>query len=192
MKKFLLAIVLAFGMAHADDDMMMQSAATYHKIMGEYSGTAQLVGNAQGILIFPSIKKIGLIVGGMYGKGTALVRSGAGWSAYPAELSNASIGAQIGYEDNGLVMYLMDAKLIDDMRSSKLKLGADVTATIAEASANLGSMNVFNRDMYVFMDKSGAFAGVSLGGVVIAIAGDQPESGGTGYSTLMNVINSGR
>ena len=79
MKKFLLVFLSLFvfaSFAKADDgkELMLSSTHAYYSVMDEYIGVETLLAKSKAILIFPTVKKIGFIVGGMYGKGVALVK----------------------------------------------------------------------------------------------------------------------
>ena len=67
----------------------------------------------QGIAVFPSVKKAGLLVGGQWGRGVLSAKStkSGTWSA-PAflTLTGGSIGAQIGGEAVDLVLVIVDER----------------------------------------------------------------------------------
>lgn len=192
MKKILVVFIALFfiNFLNADDDstLILKSSGAYSSIMQQYTGQSKLVKNSSAILIYPSVKKMGFVIGGMFGKGVALIRENGNLVPYYSEISNASLGLQIGYEDNGTIIFVMDPKLVDSMRRSKFSVGADVTASIWKASANIGSINVFSKQMYIFMDKSGVFAGISIGGSVISI-NNKLNSNGYELESLINTIN---
>ena len=126
----------------------------------------------------------------MYGSGVAVYKNGENYTINGAEITNASLGLQIGYEDNYLIIFVMSDKIVDNMRKSEIKLGGDVTALAGNASANLGTLNAFSKDMYVYTNKSGVFLGASLGGVVLSSNNSvvyEPHS--YGFENLISVIN---
>lgn len=189
MKKILVLLLFVLNFSFAKDDILLSSASAYKVVMGENPQTSTLVSKARAILIFPSVKKVGFVVGGMYGEGVALIKNGYTYSAYKAEISNGSLGFQIGYEDNAMIIYVMKDELLNAMRKSEITLSADATATAVSASANIGTINAFTRDIYAYVEKSGVFVGVSLGGSVLSI--DQSvaySSGSNAYQTLMNYV----
>jgi len=189
MKKFLVLLCFVLNFSHANEEMLLSSANAFKVVMGSNTTTTSLVNNAKAIIIFPSVKKIGFVVGGMYGEGIAMMKNGLTYNIYKAEISNGSLGFQIGYEDNYMVAFVMTDKLVESMIKSQLTLSADATASIMNASANIGTMDAFTRDIYVYVTKSGVFAGVSLGGSVISI--NQGVAYGTssyGGQTLLNYV----
>lgn len=194
MKKFLLTVLSLFvfvSFAKADDgkELMLSSTHAYYSVMNEYIGVETLLAKSKAILIFPTVKKIGFIVGGMYGKGVALIKKNGEFIPYTVTLTNGSIGFQIGYEDNSLIFYVLSDKILNSMLGSDFSLGGDVTATVAGASASLGNMDVFTKDIYAFTNKSGVFVGVSLGGGVISIDQNNGlDMNSAPYKSLVNVV----
>jgi hypothetical protein len=189
MRKILILLFLFLNLSFAKDNILLSSASAFKIVMGQNPQTSVLVSKARAILIFPSVKKVGFVIGGMYGEGVALVKSGGGYNAFKAEITDGSLGFQIGYEDNYLVMFIMDEKLVQNMKKSEITLSADATATAVTASANIGTIDAFTRDMYVYVDKSGIFAGVSLGGSVVSInTGKTYNTNSHEYQILMSYV----
>lgn len=192
MKKILAILVLVIGALNAaNEEILLDSANAYLITMDKVSQRAELVDRSKAIVIFPTVKKAGFIVGGLYGRGVAMIKNSAGgWSIVKAEIANGSIGFQIGYESNYMVLFVMNDKTLDSMLKSNLKLGADATASIFHASASVGAIDVFDKDIYAYTSKSGAFAGVSLGGFVLNIEADSVYSSSVyGYDNLIKSIN---
>src|SRR5215472_744257 len=92
-----------------------------------------LLDKAECVVVYPSVKKFAIGVGGSYGRGVITCRSGEGfrgpWSA-PAmfALEGGSVGFQIGGEATDFVLLVMNEKGADSVMSSKVKLGADASA----------------------------------------------------------------
>ena len=189
MKKFIIALFLLFNAAFADDELIINSASAYSSVMRTNSQYKYLAQQARAIVIFPSVKKLGFIIGGMYGEGIIVYNNDGAHSVSGAEISSASIGLQIGYEDNYLVIFVMNDDVIEKMRKSQITLSGDATAVAGNYSADSGSLDVLNQDMYVFTNKGGLFAGVSLGGSVLETKNDRAFDPNTeGYALLMRVI----
>ena len=189
MKKFIIALFLLFSAAFADDELIINSASAYSSVMRTNSQYKYLAQQARAIVIFPSVKKLGFIIGGMYGEGIIIYNNDGARSVSGAEISSASIGLQIGYEDNYLVIFVMNDDVIEKMRKSQITLSGDATAVAGNYSADSGAIDVLNQDMYVFTNKGGLFAGVSLGGSVLETKNDRAFDPNTeGYALLMRVI----
>ena len=189
MKKFIIALSLLLSAAFAEDELIIDSASAYSSVMRTNSQYKYLAQQARAIVIFPSVKKLGFIIGGMYGEGIVIYNNAGARSVSGAEISSASIGLQIGYEDNYLVIFVMNDSVIEKMRKSQITLSGDATAVAGNYSADSGAIDVLNQDMYVFTNKGGLFAGVSLGGSVLETKNDRAFNPNTeGYALLMRVI----
>lgn len=189
MKKFIIALSLLLSAAFAEDELIIDSASAYSSVMRTNSQYKYLAQQARAIVIFPSVKKLGFIIGGMYGEGIVIYNNDGARSVGGAEISSASIGLQIGYEDNYLVIFVMNDSVIEKMRKSQITLSGDATAVTGNYSADSGAIDVLNQDMYVFTNKGGLFAGVSLGGSVLETKNDRAFNPNTeGYALLMRVI----
>ena len=189
MKKFIIALSLLLSAAFAEDELIIDSASAYSSVMRTNSQYKYLAQQARAIVIFPSVKKLGFIIGGMYGEGIIVYNNDGAHSVSGAEISSASVGLQIGYEDNYLVIFVMHDDVIQKMRNSQITLSGDATAVAGNYSADSGSLDVLNQDMYVFTNKGGLFAGVSLGGSVLETKNDRAFDPNTeGYALLMRVI----
>ncbi|MDA3063651.1 lipid-binding SYLF domain-containing protein [Campylobacter sp. JMF_11 EL3] len=164
MKKIILSLMLFVGALFGEDELLINSAGAYSSVMKSNSAYKYLANEAEAVLIFPSVKKLGFIIGGMYGEGVIVYKGG---QVSAVDISNASIGLQIGYEDNYLVIFVMSEAMINKMRKSQITLSGDATAVVGNYSADSGRLDMINKDMYVFTSKGGFFAGVSLGGSVI-------------------------
>ena len=189
MKKFIIALFLLLSAAFAEDELIIDSASAYSSVMRTNSQYKYLAQQARAIVIFPSVKKLGFIIGGMYGEGIIIYNNDGARTVGGAEISSASIGLQIGYEDNYLVIFVMNDSVIEKMRKSQITLSGDATAVAGNYSADSGAIDVLNQDMYVFTNKGGLFAGVSLGGSVLETKNDRAFNPNTeGYTLLMRVI----
>lgn len=130
-----------------------------------------LLNKAECVIVLPSVKKAGFIVGGQYGRGVMTCRGGADfrgpWSA-PAMMqsSGGSFGLQAGGQATDFVVLVMNEKGARALMKGKAKLGADASIAAgpvgrnAEAATN-GTMSA---EMLSYSRAQGAFAGVSLSG----------------------------
>ena len=138
---------------------------------GQFPQLEQHLTQARGVLVFPRLIKAGLIFGGEGGNGVLLSKDDQGsWSA-PAfySLGAGSLGAQIGYQEATVILFLMtDAALISAINNG-VTLGTDTSVAAGtmgdsgEASAKSAS-----KDIVQLVDVGGVFAGVSLDGTVVA------------------------
>jgi len=142
-----------------------------------------LLDRAECLIILPSVIKGAFGVGGSYGRGVMVCRSGehytGKWGA-PAmyALEGLSIGFQLGGQATDFVLLVMNAKGARSLLSSKVKLGADASAAAgpkgrtAEGATDI----VMNAEILSYSRNKGLFAGVSLEGSTLRSDGGANEN----------------
>jgi len=130
-----------------------------------------LLDKARCVIVMPSVLKAAFVVGGSYGRGTMVCRTGkdfsGAWGA-PAmyALEGGSVGFQIGGEATDFVFLVMNDRGVDSLLRSKVKLGADVSI----AAGPVGRTAAADTDTYMrseilsYSRARGVFAGISLEG----------------------------
>jgi lipid-binding SYLF domain-containing protein len=174
------------GVRSQDQDMeketdRLQNAATVLKeIFGMPDGIPQeLLDKAECAIVFPSVKKVALGIGGSYGRGAISCREGDSfdgpWSA-PAmfALEGASIGFQLGGQATDFVLLVMNDRGANSVLGSKVKLGADASAAAGPKGRNAGAATdiVMQAEILTYSRARGLFAGVSLEGSTLRSDGD--------------------
>src|SRR3990172_9320629 len=86
-----------------------------------------LLADAQGIAVIPGVIKVGLVVGGQYGRGVLVVRGKSGAWSNPVFISlmSGSIGWQIGAESTDFVLVFKTPRSVEGIMKGKYTLGAD-------------------------------------------------------------------
>jgi lipid-binding SYLF domain-containing protein len=138
-----------------------------------------LLDKAECVIVFPSVKKFAVGVGGSYGRGAITCRTGATyegpWSA-PAmfALEGGSIGFQLGGQATDFVLLVMNDRGASSVLSSKVKLGADASAAAGPKGRSAGASTdiVMQAEMLTYSRSRGLFAGVSLEGSTLRSDGD--------------------
>jgi lipid-binding SYLF domain-containing protein len=133
-----------------------------------------LLNKAECVIVVPSVKKLAFGIGAEYGRGAMVCRTGehfrGAWGA-PAmyALEGASIGFQIGGEGTDLVLLVMNARGMDSILSSKVKLGGDasVAAGPKGRTASADTDAWMRAEILSYSRSQGIFAGVSLEGSTI-------------------------
>jgi lipid-binding SYLF domain-containing protein len=92
-----------------------------------------LIDKAECVVIFPSVLKAAFLVGGSYGRGAMVCRSGEHFTGpwgppSMAALEGASFGFQLGGQATDFVLLIMNPRGAKAILSSKVKLGADAAA----------------------------------------------------------------
>jgi lipid-binding SYLF domain-containing protein len=130
-----------------------------------------LLDKARCVIVMPSVLKAAFIVGGSYGRGTMVCRTGydfsGPWGA-PAmyALEGGSLGFQIGGEATDFVFLVMNDRGATSLMESKVKLGGDASI----AAGPLGRSAAADTDAYMrseilsYSRARGVFAGISLEG----------------------------
>jgi SH3 domain-containing YSC84-like protein 1 len=141
-----------------------------------------LLDKAECIVVLPSVKKGAFGVGGSYGRGIMICRSGphytGPWGA-PAlyALEGVSIGFQLGGQATDFVLLVMNPKGARSLLSSKVKLGADASAAAgpkgrtAEGATDI----VMSAEILSYSRNKGLFAGISLEGSTLRSDGSANE-----------------
>src|ERR1700751_4935129 len=131
----------------------------------------EVMEKAECVIVFPSVLKAAFVVGGSYGRGAMVCRTGKDfrgpWGA-PAmyALEGGSIGFQIGGEATDLVLLIMNDRGASSILASKVKLGADASIAAGpvgrDASADTDAY--LRSEVLSYSRSRGLFAGVSLEG----------------------------
>ena len=90
------------------------------------------IANAYGYAIFPSVGKGGLVVGGAYGRGEVYEQGKmVGW----ADLSQATIGAQLGGQSFSELILFENKAALDNFKNGKVKFSASASAVALKSGA---------------------------------------------------------
>ncbi len=135
-----------------------------------YKTLQDLMTQAVGVLIFPSVLKGGFIIGAEGGRGVLSARNGRVWS-YPAffHLAGASIGLQIGGQISQVMMVIMHEAALKRILENNIELGAGASVAIGPIGKEIGagSSGEFEADVYTFASTQGLYAGMNFEGASI-------------------------
>jgi lipid-binding SYLF domain-containing protein len=174
MKSKLIAVLLCLAaavpvVAQKADKRLAESTAVLKTILAKKEIPKALLDKAECVLVYPSVKKVGLGISGMgYGRGVLVCRSGPNmdgkWGApIMYTLDTHSLGAQLGSSSTDYVLLVMTQRGADKVLSGKLKLGAGASAVAGPSGANASGFNDPNVDILSYSQSKGMFAGASLG-----------------------------
>jgi len=127
----------------------------------------ELSGSAKGILVFPSIVKGGLIIGGQYGEGALRVE---GKTAGYYSTSAVSYGLQAGGQKFGYALFFMTDSALDYLgKSDGWEVGSGPSVVIVDTgTAKSLSTTTAKSDVYAFFfNQKGLMAGIGLQGTKI-------------------------
>jgi len=167
-------LFVAFGLyaANKEQKRLENSGVVMEEIMNTPENIPQeLLEKAECVIVFPSVLKAAFGVGGSYGRGAMVCRTGTGfggpWGA-PAmyALEGGSFGFQLGGQATDLVLLVMNDRGAQSILSSKVKLGADASASAGpkgrDASADTDAY--LRAEILSYSRSRGLFAGISLEG----------------------------
>lgn len=183
----LIACAILTATAFADNDKEQERVRDSGEVLKEILNIPDdipqdLLDKAECIVVLPSVKKGAFGVGGSYGRGIMICRSGQHYTGPwgpPAlyALEGASIGFQLGGQATDFVLLVMNPKGARSLLSSKVKLGADASAAAgpkgrtAEGATDI----VMSAEILSYSRNKGLFAGVSLEGSTLRSDGSANE-----------------
>lgn len=141
-----------------------------------------LLEKAECVIVIPSMTKVALGVGGSYGRGAMVCRSGQAfdgpWGA-PAmyALEGGSVGFQVGGAATDVVLLVMNHRGADALLSTKIKLGANASVAAGPKGRDLEASTdaSMRAEMISYSRSRGLFAGVSLEGTSLRPDDDANE-----------------
>jgi len=151
------------------DDELSQATQTIQSLTGPQSTAGipdAVLKNAKCIAVIPKMLKAGFMVGGEHGDGFATCRTADGrWSPpAPFQMSGASFGAQIGGEEMGYVMMIMNDQGMQTLDSGHFKVGAGVNAAAGPVGRDADASGGWNAAILTYARAKGAYAGATLNG----------------------------
>jgi lipid-binding SYLF domain-containing protein len=130
-----------------------------------------LLDKAECVLIFPSVLKFAIGLGGSYGRGAMICRTGehftGPWGAPSmAALEGVSGGLQLGGQATDFVLLIMNPRGAKAILSSKVKLGADMAAAAGPKGRDAAASTdaTLRAEILSYSRSRGLFAGISLEG----------------------------
>jgi len=154
------------------DKRLRAATDTLHEIMAtpDHAIPRGLLDHARCIVVVPGMKKAAFVVGGEYGRGYAMCRNEARWSApAPVRLAGGSFGLQLGGDSTDIVMLVMNERGMQRLLADKFKIGADIAAAAGpvgrDAAANTDVL--MRAEILSWSRTRGLFAGAALDGTVV-------------------------
>lgn len=181
----MLALALpAFGQKENKEQERLRNAG---EVMGEILNIPDnipksVIQKSECIVVFPSVKKVAIGIGGNYGRGAMSCRTGANftgpWGA-PAmmALEGASVGFQLGGQATDFVLLIVNRKGVDSLLKSKVKLGADASAAAGPKGRDAAAATdvMMHAEILTYSRARGLFGGVSLEGSTLRPDNDASE-----------------
>ena len=143
----------------------MDSRAALGSLYQQNPKARQLATHAKGILVFPEIRKGGVMVGGMGGKGVLLDPSGNVKGYY--QTGGLSYGFQAGVQKYGYALFLMDDESLANInRSNGWEIGGSPSLVVVDrgVSASLSTTTIKKGTYAFFFNQRGLMGGMGLQG----------------------------
>jgi lipid-binding SYLF domain-containing protein len=142
--------------------------ATLDRIYRQIPGTRALAARAAGILVFPTVVKAGMGIGGEYGEGA--MRVGGKTTAYYNTVA-ASVGLQLGAQARSVViMFMTPEALASFRRVDGWKVGVDgsIALITVGAGGSFDSEKVTSPVVGFILDNKGLMYNLTLEGSKIS------------------------
>lgn len=144
-----------------------EATAALQSLYAQVPAAKTLGQKAKAILVFPSITKAGLVIGGQYGEGV-LIQGGKTAGYYST--AGASYGLQAGVQKYGYaMMFMTDAayQALNKVEGFEVGIGPTVVV-MDEGMARNATTATMKEDIYAFVfDQKGLMAGIGIQGTKI-------------------------
>ncbi len=140
----MLAVVTPVNLACAASakEIDIKVDAALEKFAKEVQGAEAFIKEAEGVLVFPGVIKVGFGIGGEYGEGALRI---GGKSVNYYSTAAASIGFQLGAQSKTVVLVFLDGDALDKFRESDgWKAGVDGSVALVEfgAGKDINTVNI--------------------------------------------------
>ena len=132
----------------------------------KFKGGEELIKKANGYLVFPTIYKAGLVVGGEYGEG-ALITQGSIADYY--RMVSSSVGLQVGAQKRSMIILFMTKEALNNFRNKeKWKVGVDGNIAMLNwgKSTDLSTIDITKDTVAIVFNDIGIMANLSLEGTI--------------------------
>jgi lipid-binding SYLF domain-containing protein len=162
-------MTLAASAQNKIDNELDQATQIMHELTGPQSNAGipdAVLKDAKCVAVIPKMLKAGFVVGGQHGDGVATCKMADGrWSPpAPFQLSGASFGAQIGGEEQGYVMMIMNHEGMAALESGHFKVGAGVDAAAGPVGREASGSGGWKASILSYSRAKGAYIGATLQG----------------------------
>jgi len=140
------------------------SRAALHTLYAKSTKASELGQRAKAVLVFPSITKAGLIVGGQGGQGVLFVN---GKPASFHKIGAGSVGYQIGVQKFSYALFFMSAKALETLHTSDgWAIGTGPSLVVVdEGFAKSMNTTTLKKEVYAMsFSQRGLMAGAGLEG----------------------------
>jgi len=119
-----LLLLLPFGSALADE-------YTETRNMFRKAGASDMFDSAHGYALFPTIGKVGMVIGGAHGEGRVYR---LGEYIGDTKMTQATVGFQLGATGFSQVIFFQDERALKEFTSGNFEFGSEAQATVVTAA----------------------------------------------------------
>jgi len=148
------------------NDLEMNAVAAKQKMVQENPTLQALLDQSAGYIVFPEVKEGGFIVGGAGASGVIFEN---GRRTGFAELSRASVGAQVGGQKYAELIVIRDSFTLAKIKSGSFDFGGAASATILRAGAATATQFGDNGVAVLIDPIGGAMVNASVSGQRIKV-----------------------
>lgn len=163
-----MALPLPRSRAASGPEIETSVHVTLDQFFGQVQSSRDLANKAVAILVFPTVVKAGIGLGGEYGEGELLIR---GQPAGFYNIASASVGFQLGAQARSvIIMFMTDSALGQFRRTAGFKVGVDGSiAIIAIGAGGAIDTNSITKPVIGFIfDQKGLMYNLTLEGTKIS------------------------
>ena len=171
------------GAANKEESRLENSGVVLEEVLGVPDNIPQeLLDKAECVIVIPSMVKVAIGLGGNYGRGAMVCRTGpafnGSWGA-PAmyALDGGSLGLQLGAQATDLVLLVMNHRGVDALLGSQVKLGGSASAAAGPKGRDVSAATdvTMRAEILSYSRTRGLFAGISLDGASLRPDDDASE-----------------
>jgi len=165
---FAVGAPLPRGRAASGPEIEASVHATLDQFFRQVQSSRELANKALAVLVFPTVVKAGIGLGGEYGEGELLIR---GQPAGFYNIASASVGFQLGAQARSvIIMFMTDSALGQFRRTAGFKVGVDGSiAIIAIGAGGAIDTNSVTKPVIGFIfDQKGLMYNLTLEGTKIS------------------------
>jgi lipid-binding SYLF domain-containing protein len=179
----LVVAVASTSAANKEESRLENSGVVLEEVLGVPDNIPQeLLDKAECVIVIPSMLKVAVGLGGNYGRGAMVCRTGASfagpWGA-PAmyALDGGSVGLQLGAQATDLVLLVMNRRGVEALLDSKVKLGGSASAAAGPKGRDVSAATdaTMRAEILSYSRTRGLFAGISLDGASLRPDNDASE-----------------
>ena len=157
---FLITTMSVVGQNEKDMEIMKKAEEAKNSCMNKDADISKFYESAAGYVIFPSVGKAGLIVGGASGNGVLYEN---GKAIGMADLKKLNVGLQAGAQSITEVIFFEDEKALNDFKDGDFELDAGISA-VALDKGKAKTANYKDGVVVFAMPNKGLMADATVGG----------------------------